>query len=97
MMFSVLVEPKSSGYQAIVVGMPNLKADGATRDEAVIALKASLNATAARGDLLTIDVPTLAISDTAGSYRDGEAEILREICAEIYRERDAEKAAEFPE
>ena len=51
------------------------------------------------GDVRFLDltIPKLGVSDFAGSYTGLDAELLTDIMEEAYRQRDAEKAAEFPE
>jgi len=94
-MFPLLVEPLNGRFQASVPGSPALRAKGATRDEAVAALRADLDARSARGELVWLNLPTSGVTDFAGSHKDDPD--LREICEEAYRLRDAQKRAEFPE
>ena len=72
-----------------------MTADGATKDEALTALRANIDQRFAHGELLLLDVPYRAVTDFAGLFKDDPT--LRDICEEAYRLRDAEKVAEFPE
>lgn len=94
-MFPVLVEPIDGRFQASVPGAPALRADGETKDDAIAALRAELEDRYARGELVWLDIPRVGITDLPDRHRDDP--YLREICEEAYRQRDAQKAAEFPE
>lgn len=95
MTFPILVQPTDGRFQASVLGSPAISADGATKEEALDALRASINQRLAKGELVLLDVPYRAVTDFAGLFKDDPT--LKEIVEEIYRERDAQKAAEFPE
>lgn len=96
-MLPVLVEPLDGRYQASVPGAPGLRAEGATRDEAVAALRADLDARYARGELVWVDPPTITNPPPPRRFTQEEIEATREMVAEMYRARDAQKVAEFPE
>lgn len=96
-MMPVLVESNGVGFRASVYGAPALAADGATREEAVETLRTDLLTRADRGELVWLDIPRAVPSDFAGRYTEEEAEITRQMVADIYRERDEQKAREFPE
>ena len=96
MTFPILVEQKDGErFEASILGAPAMAAAGATKDEALAALRATIDRRFAQGELLLLDVPYRAVTDFAGLFKDDPS--LREICEESYRLRDAEKAAEFPE
>jgi hypothetical protein len=94
MTFPILVQPQGGRFQASVLGAPQVAADGATKEQAVAAVAAQLRARVTAGEVVLVDVPAplpfeqVSPEDAAG---------WRELCEEIYRERDAQKAAEFPE
>lgn len=96
-MMPVLVETNGGGFRASVYGAPAIAADGATREEAVETLRTDLVARAGRGELVWLDIPKAIPSDFVGRYTEEEAEITRKVVADIYRERDEQKAREFPE
>ena len=95
MTFPILVQPDGSRFQASVLGSPTMAADGATKEEALAALRASINQRLAKGELVLLDVPHRAVTDFAGLFKDDPT--LDDLVEEAYRERDAQKAAEFPE
>ena len=95
MTFPILVEQKDGTFTASVVGAPAMAAAGATKDEAVAAVAARFRAGVAAGEVVLVDVPESPLP--ANRYTDQELEVMREQVAKIYRERDAQKAAEFPE
>jgi hypothetical protein len=109
-MVPVLVECIGGRFQATVFGNSGIQAEGITKDEAMEALKRMLDsrvadawaksrAEPARAELLWIDGPKSGGGPTWPPRPEPtpeEIELVREMVAEIYRERDAQKAAEFP-
>ena len=94
----VWVEHQNGTFTASVLGAVQLQAGGLTRDQAVAALVAVLNDSQASGQLVLLDVPARAtVSSGVRSMNAEETEAWREMCAEIYRERDEQKRLEFPE
>ena len=90
----VWVEQSNGTFTASVLGAPQVKAEGATKEQAVSAVTAQLQNRMTAGEVVLVDVPeSLPFRDVSPE----DAAALREMCAEIYRERDAQKAAEFPE
>lgn len=88
MTFPVLVEGQNGHFTASLVGAPHLSAEEATRDEAIAALKAAIQQRIARGELLSLEVDTIGVTDLAGRFKDDPT--LREICEQAYQMRDAE-------
>ena len=91
----VWVEQSNGTFTASVLGAPQVKAEGATKEQAVSAVTAQLQNRMTAGEVVLVDVPDPPLPFRQVSPEDAVA--LREMCAEIYRERDAQKAAEFPE
>jgi len=60
-----------------------------SRAEAIAALRRELAAKVATGELLDLEVQPLGVSGVAGTFCDDEA--LREICDDIYLQRDASR------
>ena len=90
----VWVEQSNGTFTASVLGAPQVSASGATKEQAVSAVTAQLRSRVTAGELVLVDVPPpLPFRNVSPA----DAAALREMCAEIYRERDAQKAAEFPE
>jgi hypothetical protein len=94
MTFPIWVEQQNGKFTASVLGSPQVKAEGATKEQAVAAIRAQLQNRMAAGEVVLVNVPTPL---PVRNYTPEEIEIMREMCAEIYRERDAQKAAEWPE
>jgi hypothetical protein len=95
MTFPILVQPHAGKFQASVLGSSAMVAEGTTKEEALSALRTRIHQRLANGELVLLDVPHRAVTDFAGLFQDDPT--LEEMVKEIYRERDAQKAAEFPE
>lgn len=91
----VWVEQSNGKFTATIIGAPQVKAEGSTKEQAVAAVTAQLSARVTSGEVVLVNVPNPPTPRREITAE--EAEIMREMCAEIYRERDAQKAAEFPE
>jgi hypothetical protein len=91
----VWVEQSNGKFTATVLGAPQVKAEGATKEQAVAAVTAQLRDRVTTGEVVLVDVPPAPLPFRQVSPE--EAAAWRELCEEIYRERDAQKAAEFPE
>lgn len=89
MTFPVLVEPREGQFSAQLVGAPDVRVVGPTRDQALDGLRAAIQDRIRAGELTSVEVEPFGISDLAGTYRDDP--MLREICEEAYRFRDAER------
>jgi uncharacterized NAD(P)/FAD-binding protein YdhS len=99
MQLPVWVEQQNGRFTATVLGAPQLRADGATKEEAVTALRAALTVRVVAGELVFVDAEPKGLVTLAGRYADDEEarEMWDEIVTEIYRQRDEQKAQEFPE
>src|SRR5439155_149769 len=94
MTFAILVQPQNGQFAAALVGAPDIRANAATRSEAIAALEAAVAQRVARGELLTLEIARGGLSSLAGKYHDDPT--LREICEEAYRQRDAEPVECYP-
>lgn len=88
MTFPVLVEAQNGHFVASLAGAPNLRVIEATRTQAIAALRAELEQRIEQGELLALEIDTIAVADLAGSFSDDPT--LREICTQAYEMRDAE-------
>jgi len=90
MTFAVLVEPQDDRFAAWLVGAPELRVLGPTRDQAIASLRKEIAQRVRQGELISleIDVGAAGVAGLAGTYAADPT--LREICDEAYRERDAE-------
>lgn len=89
MAFPVIVEPCDGQFVAALVEAPTIRAVGLTRDQALATLQADLAQRLALGELVALELAPLGVTDLAGAYHADPT--LREICAETYRQRDAER------
>lgn len=99
MTIPVLVEQQNGKYTASVLGSPQLRATGETKDQASAALRAVLLPQVATGGLTFLDIEPQGVTALAGKYKDdpGWKEIWDDVATEAYRHRDELKAQEFPE
>jgi predicted RNase H-like HicB family nuclease len=86
MSFPVLIEKSGKNFAAILVGVPGFRVVGASRNEAIAAIKSKIEQHIEHGELLELEVGSGGLSDLAGKYADDPT--LREICEEVYRRRD---------
>jgi hypothetical protein len=99
MTIPVLVEQHNGKYSASVLGSPQLRASGDTKDQASEALRAVLLPQVVTGVLTFLDIEPKGVTALAGKYKDdlGWKETWDDVAAEAYRHRDELKAQEFPE
>jgi len=89
MTFPVLVEPCDGQFAASLVGVPKVRVIGPTRSQAIDALKVEIEHRVALGELLTLDVESIGVSNLAGKYKTDPT--LRTICDEAYQARDTDR------
>lgn len=89
MTVTVVVDEFDGQFSASLVGSSTLQAVRPSRSEAIAALERELAAKVATGELVDLEVRPIGVSGLTGKFRDDPA--LREICDEIYRQRDAER------
>ena len=94
-----IIEKVNGKYIARVIGEPTLRAEGDTRECAVKALKDTLFMKHFRKEIAMIDVELRGPLKTVSDFNNGthDPAVMREEIEEIYRERDRQKALEFPE
>jgi hypothetical protein len=91
----VWVGQENGKFTATVLGAPQVKAEGMTKEQAVAAVTAQLRNRVQAGEVVLVDVDKscmVGVSGLAGIFKDDPT--LREICEEAYRLRDAERDAE---
>jgi hypothetical protein len=93
----VWVEQQNGKFTASVLGSPQVKAEGATREQAVAAVTAQLRNRVTSGEVVLVDVPNVTTAVPVRQVSPEDAAAIREMCAEIYGERDEQKRREFPE
>jgi hypothetical protein len=99
MSIAVWVEQTNGKFTASVPGAPAFRAVADTKDAAVAALRAQLESRVSAGELVFVDVEPKGVLALAGKYKDDPdwQTMWKEIEEQAYRERDEEKAREFPE
>jgi predicted RNase H-like HicB family nuclease len=89
MTFPVRVQQSNGEFVATVVGTDDLRATGASRDDAVEALQSTVAAMIDRGEIIEMEAGSGGLLALAGKYADDP--FLQEIIEEAYRERDRER------
>ncbi len=90
MTIPVLVTVLEDRFEAVLVGTPEVRGQGLSRNDVIESLKAELVERTQRGDLVWVDFEPPQRHQVAGSFADDDT--LPELCAEIYRQRDADLA-----
>jgi hypothetical protein len=84
----VLLTPSEGRFVATLVGTPEVRGVGRSRDEAIDALKAEVLQRSQQGEIVWVDIEPPGLMHLAGSF--AEDPTLRDLCEEIYRQRDAD-------
>lgn len=88
MTLPVLIQSTDGQFCASVVGSPELRCVRPTRSEALAALRSELARKVAADELVDLEIEPLGVAALAGRFQDDPT--LRDICEEIYRQRDAQ-------
>ena len=70
MTFSVIVSPLEDHFSAALVGEPEVRAVGGTREAAIALLKAKVAQRVERGELVALDITAVGVTSLAGKYRE---------------------------
>jgi hypothetical protein len=89
MTFPILVEPSDGQFAASLLGEPKLRVIGRTRSQALDALKMEIERRVAIGELLSMEIDTIGVTNLAGKYETDPT--LRTICSESYARRDSDR------
>ena len=89
MTLSILIEQTNGRFTATLAGAPSVSGVAETRSGAVAALETEVRRRLIAGELTTIEIETQGISHLSGRFADDPS--LREICADAYAARDAER------
>jgi hypothetical protein len=89
MTLPVLIQPTDGQFCASLVGSPELRCIRPTRAEALAALRSELARKVAADELVDLEIEPQGVAAIAGRFQDDPD--LREICADIYRQRDAQQ------
>lgn len=87
MTFPVTVHPAAGNFEAVLVGSSDVRATGATREEALATLESVIAKRLDEGELVALEVRR-GLAGLFGKFRDDPT--LREICEQAYKERDAD-------
>jgi hypothetical protein len=97
MMMPVRYQDADGECRAELLTVPGVVGVGATRYEALTALRRELAHRAEWGEIVWAYFPMPGETNWRREPTPEEIAATEEMIAEIYRERDAQKAAEFPE
>jgi len=86
----VLIQSTNGQFSASLVGSPELHCIRPSKGEALAALQQELAQKMMAGELVNLELSAAGVSGLAGRFADDPT--LREICDEIYRERDADRS-----
>jgi hypothetical protein len=89
MTVQILVQPLNDQFSASLLGSPELQVIRPSKNEAIEALREALTQKVRAGEIVSIELGPIGVSGLAGRFADDPS--LREICAEIYRQRDADR------
>jgi len=89
MTFPILVEPSDGQFAASLLGEPKLRVIGRTRSQALDALKTEIEHRVAIGELLSLEIDTIGVTNLAGKYETDPT--LPTICSEAYARRDSDR------
>ena len=88
MTFPIVGEPCDGQYAASLLGEPKVRVIARTRSQALDALKTEIEHRVASGELLSLEIDTIGVTDLAGKYETDPT--LRTICSDAYQNRDAD-------
>jgi hypothetical protein len=89
MSFPIFVEAVNGQFAASLIGAPNVRVVKPNRAQAIAGLKAEIQQRVALGELLSLEIDAVSVSDLAGKY--GSDLTLRQISDEAYQIRDSER------
>lgn len=97
MLYPARFEVVNGRHRAFLLASPVIFGEGETRATALAALRSEIVCRFNRGELVWVNVPHHGEPTGLPEFTAERAAAAEEMIAEIYRERDAQKAAEFPE
>lgn len=93
MKFPVQVDQVNGHFSASLLGSPNLRAEGSSREAALSAMQTEISRRVQLGEIVWLDVPPPGMIDFVGILKDDPT--LGELRDEIYRRRDLEPYPEY--
>lgn len=88
MNFPVSVESSGDRFTVSLMGAPELRVSGVTREAAIAELREVVSQRVNKGQIASLEIPVGSVTDFIGVFRDDPT--LDDICEEAYRQRDAE-------
>lgn len=89
MSFAIFVEAVNGQFPASLIGAPSVRLVKSTRAQAIAGLKAEIQQRVALGELLSVEINAVSVSDPAGKYCTDPT--LRQISNEACKLRDSER------
>jgi hypothetical protein len=89
MNFPVFVESSGGRFTASLLGAPEVRVSGATREVAIAELRKVITQRVTNGQIASLEIPPCSVTDIIGAFQNDPT--LEEIRAEAYRQRDAER------
>ena len=88
MNFAVSIESAHGQFTATLIGAPDVKVQGPTRDAALLELRRVVLQRVHDGDIASLEIPFSSVTDHIGAFADDPS--LDEISSEAYALRDSE-------
>lgn len=89
MAFPILVQQTNGRFTATLTAVPAVSGVAETRSGALAALQPEVQSRLNSGELAVLKIECGGVSQLAGRFADDPT--LREICADVYAARDAER------
>jgi len=88
MNFPVAIESSGGLFTASLLGAPEVRVSGPTKEVAIAELRKAVSQRVTNGQITSLEIPPCSVTDFIGIFQDDPT--LDEICEEAYRQRDAE-------
>jgi hypothetical protein len=89
MTLPVEIHQENGRFTAAVLGSSDIRAEAASREEAISAVRAEIDRRRQSGKLVFVFVEPVGVSPFFGMFKDDPT--LQELCDEAYRLRDADR------
>jgi hypothetical protein len=93
--FAIKLTQANGHYTASLFGDSDVRVEAPTREEAIAAIRARIQAGVDRSEILTVSVQPHPVVAMTGIFKDDPT--LHEMVEEIYRRRDEERIREHGE
>lgn len=93
---SILLEHKTEGFRASILGLPDCQAQGATREDALANVQTALKSRLESAEIVTVPLEPPTLSQLTGIFKDDPQWDEFQDAMASYRQRiDAELEAEY--